>query len=481
MEKNFRPLLDKARQICGTWTNRSLSIKGKVTVANSLVTSIFQYPCSYIYTPPEVFKEFRSIITSFIWDNKKPKIAFNTLSLPIAEGGLNLIDLETRTQAALLQVLRRILAKPKMGAAAYLRATLGSEDLNETFRTKPQQINNSIKDKPYYYTLFRIWFKFHSFQPTDETSIRQESLWGNRWITNANGPLQNFPWAKKGILVVQDLCHPTEGRLMSHIEVQERHNVNSTFLDMLAIRLSIPLSWRQALSDNWTPPPIFPGGPLLLFAEENPQDISNLPPKKTYTLLLSAKKSDSVAFHRWSGNSHPIWVRDREEWTRVCKRPYTTTRETKLQSLQFKILHAITPCKKYLRQIRIVEDEHCPQCGEVDDIKHFFFSCALVRTFWTSICHWLANQSNIILDFVTPKEAVLGVDDNSTKGKIANFILLHFRFYIHRQRLFHDNKFELVHWLAELRLRLRCMKSNLQQEGKISRFKNWDSLLQALG
>lgn len=85
-DMNFKGLLDKARRICGTWTNRSLSIKGKVTVANSLETSIFQYPCAYIYTPPEVFKEFRNIISNFIWNNKKAKIAYNTLTLPVARG-----------------------------------------------------------------------------------------------------------------------------------------------------------------------------------------------------------------------------------------------------------------------------------------------------------------------------------------------------------------------------------------------------------
>lgn len=163
--KNFKVLLDKARQICGMWTNRTLSIKGKVTVVNSLVTSIFQYPCSYIYTPPEVFKEFRSIILSFIWDNKKAKIAYNTMTLPILEGGLNLIDLETRTQAALLQFLWRLLAQPMMGAAAYLRAVLGADDLNEEIRTKPLRIHKSIKDNPYYFSMFKIWHKFHSFKP----------------------------------------------------------------------------------------------------------------------------------------------------------------------------------------------------------------------------------------------------------------------------------------------------------------------------
>lgn len=119
-ENNFRPLLDKARQICRTWNNRSLSLKGKVTVVNSLVTSVFQYRCTYIHTPPEVFREFRTITTAFLWNNLKAKVAYKTLTLPTSEGGLNLIDLEIRTQAALLQCIRRMLAQPKLGASAFL-------------------------------------------------------------------------------------------------------------------------------------------------------------------------------------------------------------------------------------------------------------------------------------------------------------------------------------------------------------------------
>lgn len=272
--------------------------------------------------------------------------------------------------------------------------------------------------------------------------------------------------------MVQDLCHSTEGRLLSHMEFQEKHGLKSTFLEMLAIRLSIPIQCRQVLSKDWVLPPIFPEGPLLQIMEQETEDIRNLSSKKTYSLLLSAKRVECVALHRWSGDRYPDPVRDREEWSRICKRADVTTKETKLQSLQFKILHTITPCRKYLRQIRIMEDEHCPQCGQVDDITHFFFLCPGVQTFWISIVRWLENQVNIKLDHITPKEAILGIDDLSSAGKVVNLILLHLRFYVHRQRLFHDSKFELVHWLAELRLRLRCFKNNLQLECKMERFRS---------
>lgn len=87
----------------------------------------------------------------------------------------------------------------------------------------------------------------------DKKYIRQEELWGNKWITNAKGTLQNLDWAKRGIGVVHDLCHGMEARLLSHL--QEKFYVRCTFLDMLAIRLRIPLRRRESLSGDWIAPP----------------------------------------------------------------------------------------------------------------------------------------------------------------------------------------------------------------------------------
>lgn len=64
---------------------------------------------------------------------------------------------------------------------------------------------------------------------------------------------------------------------------------------------------------------------------------------------------------------------------------------------------------------------------------------------------------------------------------MVNFLLLHFRFFVHRQRLFHGNKMELTHWLAELRVRLRSLEMNLKTEGKGHLFRKWDPFLKALG
>lgn len=200
-------------------------------------------------------------------------------------------------------------------------------------------------------------------------------------------------------------------------------------------------------------------------------------------LLLShsCRGSVNTAYHRWTNNTPDCAVDGREEWSRVCLRVFRTVKETKLQSFQFQVLHAITPCRKYLRQLRLADDDLCTHCRITDYIFHFFFKRDLVKTLWSSICLWLANEVDIHLHNITPKEAVLGVDDISPKGRITNFILLHFRFFVHRQRLFHNNKMELLHWLSELRSRLWTMKFNLKFEGKAHLFNRWEHVAKALG
>lgn len=71
---NFQPKLQKIRDICGSWINRNLSMKGKTVLINSLLMSILQYPCSCSPTPKKVYDEFKKIAKDFLWSGKRPKM-----------------------------------------------------------------------------------------------------------------------------------------------------------------------------------------------------------------------------------------------------------------------------------------------------------------------------------------------------------------------------------------------------------------------
>ena len=96
---NFKPKIAKMRQLLNSWKCRRLSLKGKITVVNSLAISKLIYLCNTIYTPKQVYTEVKEAVTNFIWDGKNAKIAYSTLINDIHEGGLKLVDLETKVKS----------------------------------------------------------------------------------------------------------------------------------------------------------------------------------------------------------------------------------------------------------------------------------------------------------------------------------------------------------------------------------------------
>ena len=78
------------------WKCRNLSLKGKVTVINTLAISPLVYLANSIHVPPQVIMEVKQIVVNFIWDGKPSKIAYNVLVQSIEDGAWNKLILKAR-------------------------------------------------------------------------------------------------------------------------------------------------------------------------------------------------------------------------------------------------------------------------------------------------------------------------------------------------------------------------------------------------
>lgn len=63
-------------------------------------------------------------------------------------------------------------------------------------------------------------------------------------------------------------------------------------------------------------------------------------------------------------------------------------------------------------------------------------------------------QGSRYLEHLTAKEVLFGVPQATHKGKIINTMLLYVRYYIQRQKLFHNGILELLPWLQEFKQKL---------------------------
>lgn len=100
-------VINKIRTVCTAWSGRKLRLKGKIIVVNSLLLAVCVYVMSVLDMPEWVMNELNKIVCDFIWEGKGVKIAQKTLVRKKWEGGLNLVDLETKRAALRIKTVQK--------------------------------------------------------------------------------------------------------------------------------------------------------------------------------------------------------------------------------------------------------------------------------------------------------------------------------------------------------------------------------------
>ncbi len=99
---NYETVGKKMKSMFDQWLQRdlSLSLKGKITVANMLGLSQFTYLLSKITSPPrQMMKDINNIYFTFIWKNKQDRIKHNFMCLPYDKGDLNMKNIIIQDKA----------------------------------------------------------------------------------------------------------------------------------------------------------------------------------------------------------------------------------------------------------------------------------------------------------------------------------------------------------------------------------------------
>lgn len=197
------------------------------------------------------------------------------------------------------------------------------------------------------------------------------------------------------------------------------------------------------------------------------------------------------------GKNHRVaskasWIKEFEDfeginsdlyWNFWYYLPYALSREVRLQSFQFRVLHRTIPCNVYLQRIRVRDSGVCSFCDEVDDLVHFFYYCPITAKFWDSVALWLeANSSKI--DFpqeIEEPEFLFGIKGPGEELKRLNFILMYGPFYVYKQKVFGNGELDTYKFLVELKNLLLVEKLCCIQEGTLrKKFSLWSDFFNEL-
>lgn len=453
---------DRMKEKCSKWRSRRLPLKGRVIVMNSLVLPIIYYAAQNSFCPSSVSSTVCQLVSNFLWNGRVPSIGMKTLVLPVDKGGLGLHDFNARLQASRIMWVRRMVTSPADFWTDFICCRAGVSTIIEVPLRKTRMILRNLP--PFYRAIFSAWQDIYAIIPNSEASIRAEPLWWNRNLKLPTPMGRYRAWSRLGILRINDVLY--RGRLMTQRRFLLKYNVTVTKRVHTSLGRLIPQEWLDGLS-----PMNSVVRKLGLFIPDGKGelvDLENLAIKEIYRSILN--KSD------WTPTARSKWqtiLAEHEEvhrvgtWMALFRLPYKISREVRLQSFQYSVLHRTVPCKAYLVKRKLVDSEACPVCGLRDDIFHYFYECDQAKTFWSSVRRWLnRNEISIqIPETLTEPEFLFGILSEDREDICLNYIFLLGKFYIYKTKEFGDGNLEAYGFLKELKgilseERAACIKEN---------------------
>ena len=418
LEKNYSPIITRAENTIKSWRSRTLSLSGKITVINSLISSMFVHKMMVLpQMSEEIIRKIESLFSDFIWSGAKPKIPLRTLKLAKKHAGLGLVDLRTKEIALKCSWIRLLKHDEKCASLAY---QVFSPALKEdVFKASidPEEVGYIVKrdTSPFWYDVLVAWNIFRKTQ-VDSNSPEGEMIWWNSSI-RING--EPFFWEtpyKRGLIWVSQLY--INSRRITTKEAEDSFGLN--YLDFYSIVTAIPEKWRNYLQENLC---------------ENKTVVQELVQIRNIPRHVYSKLQIPPSFEgrRNTWEKELDCVLSEKDWLKQFKRIYVTTNVEKLRSFQYRLLHRALILNSHLYRWNKRGDNKCTFCDtEKETLIHLFSECAEIADMWKRIGVFIEEITGDLCQ-ISPKNIILneiGGDMNS----VANLICLIVKQYIYAQR-----------------------------------------------
>ena len=450
MRANFNDRLNSIRKTMYIWMQRDLSLKGKVTVLKSLIMPQILYVSTNLPVPEFFVKEVNTLMFKFLWDGKPDKIKRSVVIRKIEDGGLKMPHVESQIKAQKIMWVKRLLENDDASWKEYSKWLLGeitpADFLTCTYDKK------QIKGVPlFYHQLFYAWSELREEEKIDSVwAVRRQFLYFNKFI-QINGKYLSKRyniWYKAGIKRIHDIVDQ-RGNFCTIEQLQEEYGIIIDVMLYNSLKSSIPKEWKHKLKEiTIVKDAIPPGEPIILNINDTEIPCQFITNNMIYWIFVQKISSNPTAITTWKNDFQDENI----PWQKIFTLPYNITRETKLQSFQYKIVHRIFPCNSWVSRWKPDVTEICNFCNGIDNLQHYFWECEIVKPFWNSCTVWWNRNISCQIN-LTGKDVILGSFCPGKHNISFNFLILHGKWYIARQKYLFK-KIDFYTFLTELKMAL---------------------------
>ena len=334
---------------------------------------------------------------------------------------------------------------------------------------------NDPKSTPIFYSLIHnIYMKHFKLEPKTPNEIMSEPLWYNKYIALNNKHIHIKEWDNNNIKLIKDIVN-NQGEILNHNELVKKYKITTNYLTTLQIVHSIPKHWLKLIKNI----PINKcenQSEIFIIINNKNLPLSQIKSNTFYWHMINQKYTPPTSVTKWT-EIYPSLVDHNRESTFHCT--FTFCRETKLQTFQYRILHRIIPCRKWLFNIKISDTNICPFCTlYIDTLPHFFLLCYNADLFWVSFNNWwfritnkhlidISENSNLQLNLL------FGFPDQSSSTMALNYCILLAKYFIYIRKIQQSNQFFFIEYLSYLKSKLNQEKYILKITNKLYKFEKF--------
>ena len=415
-ELNYQPIVNKIDSILDTWAHRDLSLIGKITVVNTLISSLLVYKMQVLPNMPQkTIKLIENKIRAFIWNKKKAKISLRILQKNKADGGLGLVDIKQKEKSIKVAWIQILENNAKAANLAYyflnnnIREDLWHCNLRRdhiTVQLFPNCCNNT-----FWLDVLRAWAEINY----KVNNVMSQSIWFNSNILIENSP---FFWKKnyqRGLLWVSQLYHDAE--IISIGEAKELYDLS--YLELYSLYRATKVEEIGCIT-------------TALSFYETKLITKNLTAKVYKELCQDQTVCDKIAI-AWSNTlnqdipSHDI--------AKYIKKIYCCTNATKLRSFQYRLIFRALVLNTHLCKWGLTPNNICQFCKEAPEtLLHLFCQCEITQNLWDCVVEKDLEKPYC----VEPINIIFNTIDEKRLSK-NNFICLLFKQHVYAKRCLKQN------------------------------------------
>jgi hypothetical protein len=134
----WKEVVERFEKKLSSWKGKLLSLGGRLTLINSVLSSLPMYMMSFLAIPSGVLKKLDYLRSRFYWQGdghkKKYRLAkWDIICRPKEQGGLGIHDLEIKNKALISKWLYKLLTTDGIWQQPLRNKYLGSQHLSQAY------------------------------------------------------------------------------------------------------------------------------------------------------------------------------------------------------------------------------------------------------------------------------------------------------------------------------------------------------------